>query len=134
MELRLDKIKSGISFEMEKIVQAEDSAIRYDSGLVDVFATPAMVALMEGTSYRCVMDLLSEGYSTVGTEINIRHLKATPLGMKVRCKSLLTLSDGKRLVFEVKAWDENGLIGEGTHERFIVDTQKFLARLKGDNL
>lgn len=129
MELNLENIKLGISYEMEKIALPEDSAARYDSGLVDVFSTPAMVALMEGTSYRCVMQFLPEGYSTVGTEVNVRHLKATPIGMKVRCVSSLSIADGKRLVFEVKAWDEKGLIGEGTHERYIIDLKKFISRL-----
>ncbi len=132
MELNLNAIKPGIKFEMEKQTLAEDSASRYDSGLVDVFSTPAMVALMEGTSYRCVMPFLPEGYSTVGTEVNVRHLKATPIGMKVRCKSILKILDGKRLVFEVNAWDEKGLIGEGTHERYIIDLKKFISRLQED--
>ena len=126
-----DKLIAGLEFTMEKLVKPEDSAARYDSGLVEVFSTPAMIALMEGTCYRCVMPFLPNGYTTVGTEVNIKHLKATPIGMKAKCEAKLEKVEGKRLDFQVKAFDEEGLIGVGTHVRFIIDEKKFSEKLYG---
>jgi fluoroacetyl-CoA thioesterase len=133
MEDSFEKIIAGLEFTMEKLVKPEDSAARYDSGLVEVFSTPAMIALMEGTCYRCVMHVLPAGYSTVGVEVNIRHLKATPIGMTSRCEARLEKVDGKRLEFSVKAWDEKGLIGEGRHVRYIIDEKKFTEKLYESN-
>lgn len=95
------------------------------SGEADVFATPALIALMEKTAYLSVKDGLEQGQSTVGTLINVKHLSATPAGMDVVCESKLINIDGKRLTFEVKAYDTTGCIGEGTHERFIVNAERF---------
>ena len=120
----------GIEGEKEIIVQTEDTAARYGSGLIEVFATPAMIGLMESTAQQSVQHLLDDGLITLGTEVNIRHLKATPVGMKVNCKSKLISIEGKKLLFEVSASDEAGLIGVGTHSRYIVDAEKFMAKLK----
>lgn len=120
----------GIEGEKEIIVQAEDTAARYGSGLIEVFATPAMIGLMESTAQQSVQHLLDDGLITLGTEVNIRHLKATPVGMKVNCKSKLISIEGKKLLFEVNASDETGIIGNGTHTRYIVDAEKFMAKLK----
>ncbi|MDD3406099.1 MAG: thioesterase [Sphingobacteriia bacterium] len=95
------------------------------SGEADVLATPAMVALMEKTAYMSVNAQLEQGQTTVGTMITIEHLSATPVGMDVFCESKLINIDGKRLTFEVKAFDKSGCIGEGTHERFIVNSERF---------
>lgn len=122
-------IKVGSEYETQKKVLPEDSAKKYDSGLIDVFSTPALVALMESTAYRCVQSYLPEGYSTVGIEINIQHLKATPIGKNVRCLAKLVNIEGKKLTFEVMAWDETDLIGKGTHKRYIVNEQKFLEKI-----
>lgn len=108
----------------------EMSAARVGSGLVDVFATPMMVALIEQTCYESVLPHLDEGQGTVGTLVNVSHLSATPIGMRVWCESELTEVDRRRLVFSVKAYDDCGLIGEGTHERFVIDTAKFMEKLK----
>jgi predicted thioesterase len=89
-----------------------------------------MVALMENTSKNVVEGSLPEGFSTVGIEVSIKHLKATPVGMKVRCEAVLEKIDGKKLVFKVDAWDEKGMIGEGTHVRFIIYMDAFMAKLK----
>ena len=97
--------------------------------MLDVYATPAMIALMEGCASQSVAPYLDEGCGTVGTAVNIRHLAATPIGMKVYCESILTEVDGRRLLFNVKAYDETGLIGEGTHERFIINSEKFFAKV-----
>ena len=114
----------GIEGEKEIIVQTEDTAARYGSGLIEVFATPAMIGLMESTAQQSVQHLLDDGLITLGTEVNIRHLKATPVGMKVNCKSKLISIEGKKLLFEVNASDETGIIGNGTHTRYIVDAEK----------
>lgn len=120
----------GIEGEKEIIVQTEDTAARYGSGLIEVFATPAMIGLMESTAQLSVQNLLDNGLITLGTEVNIKHLKATPVGMKVNCKSKLISIEGKKLLFEVEASDEIGIIGNGTHTRYIVDAEKFMAKLK----
>ena len=121
-------LKEGITGHQETIVTVENTAKTMKSGTLDVFATPAMIALMEQTAYESVAGELEEGYGTVGTMLNVKHVSATPLGMKVTCESTLTKIDGRALTFEVKAFDERGLIGEGTHERFLVQNEKFQAK------
>lgn len=98
------------------------------SGTLPVFATPLMVALMEEVSKDCVMPCLEEGQSTVGMLVNVRHVSATPVEMEVSCEATLVEIDRRRLVFEVKAYDAAGIIGEGIHERFIVENEKFMAK------
>lgn len=109
----------------ELLVDENYSAKTMGSGTLEVFATPAMIALMEKTAWKSVQDHLEEGQGTVGIALDVKHVAATPLGMKVCCESLLIQIDGKKLTFSVKAYDEVGLIGEGTHERFIVMNEKF---------
>ena len=123
-------IETGIKGHKEQIVTPEMSAARVGSGLVDVFATPMLVALVEQTCYESVLPYLDEGQGTVGTLVNVSHLSATPIGKRVWCDSELTEVDRRRLVFSVKAYDEAGLIGEGMHERFVIDTAKFREKLK----
>lgn len=122
-------IKIGIKGHKEQTVTPEMSAARVGSGLVDVFATPMLVALVEQTCYESVLPYLEEGKGTVGTLVNVSHLSATPIGKRVWCESELVEVDRRRLVFSVKAYDECGLIGEGTHERFVIDTEKFAAKV-----
>ena len=126
-------IEAGIKGHKEQIVTPEMSAARVGSGLVDVFATPMLVALVEQTCYESVLSHLDEGQGTVGTLVNVSHLSATPIGKRVWCDSELTEVDRRRLVFNVKAYDEVGLIGEGTHERFVIDTAKFMDKLKANS-
>jgi predicted thioesterase len=126
MEILINK---GIKGYKEQIVTYEHTAKAYGSGLVEVFATPAMIALMENTAHLSVNGFLPEGFATVGTLININHLKATPLGEKVWCESLLEMQDNKKLLFSVTAYDETGIIGKGTHERFIINVEKFMDKL-----
>jgi fluoroacetyl-CoA thioesterase len=123
------QLKTGIQLTMEKRVTPDDTAKRHGSGLVEVFATPAMIAFMEKACLELVKPFLPEHMNTVGTEVNIRHMKATPVGQMVNCTSELIEVDDRRLVFEVKAWDEEGLIGEGRHSRFIIDTEKFMLKV-----
>ena len=127
-------IEIGIKGHLEQVVTPEMSAARVGSGLVDVFATPMMIALIEKTCNDCVLPLLAEGEGTVGTHLDVSHLSATPIGMRVWCDSELVEIDRRRLVFSVKACDECGLIGEGTHERFVIDTAKFTAKVEGKRL
>lgn len=123
-------IHTGIKGHYEQTVTPEMSAARVGSGLVDVFATPMLVALVEQTCYESVLPHLDEGQGTVGTLVSISHTSATPIGKRVWCDSELTEVDRRRLVFSVKAYDEAGPIGEGTHERFVIDTAKFMDKLK----
>ena len=122
-------IEIGIKGHKEQTVTPEMSAARVGSGLVDVFATPMLVALVEQTCYESVLPYLDEGQGTVGTLVNVSHLSATPIGKRVWCESELTEVDRRRLVFSVKAYDDCGLIGEGTHERFVIDTARFMEKL-----
>jgi fluoroacetyl-CoA thioesterase len=123
-------ITPGIEAKNEIIVSAEKTAIAYGSGTVEVFATPAMIALMEQTAMESVSQLLGEKLITVGTEVSVKHFKATLPGKVVTCCSKLIQLEGKKLVFEVSASDATGLIGKGTHTRYIVDKQMFIDNLR----
>jgi fluoroacetyl-CoA thioesterase len=120
-----DMLQAGIKGKKEITVTLDKTAKAMGSGTMDVFATPAMIALMENTAFESVAPELEEGSGTVGTALDIKHVSATPVGMKVTCESELVKVDGRALTFSVKAFDEAGLIGEGTHERFIVFEEKF---------
>jgi predicted thioesterase len=119
----------GLKHESTTVVSAANTAATLGSGDMDVFATPAMVALMENAAMLAVKDHLPEGSATVGTQINTSHLKASPLGATITASAELTAVDGRRLTFAVKAWDEKGIIGEGSHTRFVVDRERFLSKL-----
>ena len=121
-------LETGMKHSVTITVREEDSASVYGSGTLMVFATPAMIALMERTSLETVAREIGEGNGTVGTLVNVKHLAPTPMGMKVTCTSELIEIDRKRLVFRVEAHDECGLIGEGIHERFIINEEKFQAK------
>lgn len=118
-------LETGITGKREIEVTSENTAKTVGSGELNVLATPAMIALMEETAYKSVAAELEPGMGSVGTLMNVKHVSATPVGMRVTCRTELTEVDGRRLVFHVEAYDEAGLVGEGTHERFIVDNEKF---------
>ena len=118
-------LKTGIKGHQELIVTQELTAKNMGSGVMDVFATPAMLALMEKTAFTSVAPYLNEGCGSVGTKVDIEHVASSPVGMKITCDSELVEVEGRKLVFKVEAYDEKGLIGKGTHERFIVENQKF---------
>lgn len=109
-------------------VTDEVTAASVGSGMLPVFATPSMVALIEKAAAESVASSLDAGMTTVGTKLDVAHTAATPVGMTVRAETELTEIDGRRLVFTVHAFDESGEIGAGTHERFIVNAEKFLAK------
>jgi fluoroacetyl-CoA thioesterase len=123
-------LEPGLTAESEITVTDADTASSFGSGLVPVYATPAMVGLMEGAAVRALEGLLPEGQTTVGGRIDVRHLAATPVGMKVRARAELVEVQGRKLVFKVQAWGEVELVGEAIHERFIVDEEKFLEKVR----
>ncbi len=118
-------ITTGNKNIIEIAVTKNDTARVLGSGELEVLATPRMVALMEECAYKCVASELEDGQSTVGTLMNVKHLSATPVGMRAWAEAEVTEVDGRRIVFSVKAYDDSGLIGEGTHERFIIFAEKF---------
>lgn len=122
----------GIKGKQTVTVTHEQTAAFYGSGALEVFATPAMVALLEETAWKSVQPYLEAGQGTVGTRVDVRHLAPTPLGGKVTCESELVEIDRRRLVFRVEVFDERTKVGEGTHERFVIQSDKFLAAAKGE--
>ena len=124
------ELKVGLTGEASATVNDQNTAIAYGSGGVNVFATPAMIGLMEKAALELADQCMPEGQTTVGTLVNVKHMAATPLGMKVTAKAELIEIDGKRLVFKVEAHDETGPIGEGVHERFVIVLEKFLQRVE----
>ncbi len=121
-------IEKGIKGFGELTVNESNTAEALGSGSLAVLATPSMIALMEKTARLSVDPFLEEGQSTVGTLVNVKHLSATPVGMKVTCSTELIDIDRRRLVFHVECSDEKGIIGEGEHERFIIDAEKFMSK------
>lgn len=115
--------------EMQEVTQ-DNTAETLGSGGLSVYATPAMILLMEKASFLLAEQALEEGLTTVGTSINIKHLSASPVGSQIVCETELVEIDRKRLVFHVEVFDNAGKIGEGVHERFIVEGEKFLAKAK----
>ena len=122
-------LKPGLVAEKHDTVTDDKTAASFGSGGIAVYATPAMIALMEGAAFSAA-EVLPQGWSTVGTELNVRHLSATPVGMKVYARAELLSVDGRTLSFKVEAFDEAGKIGEGSHGRFIIEVEKFLAKVK----
>ena len=118
----------GIKGQAEVLVTEDITARNVGSGTVAVLATPMMIALMEKTCLQSVRPFLEEGQDTVGTRVDVTHSAATPVGMTVRCESELIEIDRRRLVFRVTARDDAGVVGEGMHERFIIDLAKFQAK------
>ena len=121
-------IEVGIKGRAEDLVREENTARAVGSGTLPVFATPAMTALMEKAAWTSLAPHLAEGEGTVGTKLEITHDSATPLGMKVWAESEVTAVEGRRVVLKVAAYDERGLIGQGVHERFVIQDARFLAK------
>ena len=122
------EITVGMKGEVFTTVEREDTAKEVGSGSLLVYATPCMVALMEGAACEAIEEAMDDTKTTVGTELNIQHVSATPVGLDVRAEAVVTAVDGKVITFEIHAYDEAGEIGKGTHKRVIVPTQKFLEK------
>ena len=124
-------ITIGLKGRSETVVTEHNTADAVGSGLVPVFATPYMIALMENAASTSLLPYLAADEGTVGTHLDVAHTSATPIGMKVWADAMVTAVDGKKITFEVSAFDEAGEIGRGTHERFIIRPEKFLAKAQG---
>lgn len=121
---------TGVSFEEITIVNSTNTAIAASSGSLPVFGTPFMIALMEKATCSAISEYLEEGETTVGTNINVAHSKASGIGDVITAKATLVEADGRKLVFEVSAKDDKGnKIGSGTIERFVVSTEKFMRKV-----
>ncbi len=125
----MDTIHPGLAAEQVTTVTVEQTARHLGSGGIEVYATPAMIALIEAAAVAAIDPLLPEGQASVGMALDVRHLAATPLGEQVRARAEVTAVDGRRVTFHVEAWDAHEQIGEGTHTRFIIDVARFMKRL-----
>ena len=125
------EITVGMKAVVESCVEREDTAKEVGSGDLLVYATPCMVALMEGAACEAIAECMGENQTTVGTMLNIEHISATPVGLEVRAEAEVTEVAGKVITFDVKAFDEAGEIGHGTHKRVVINSQKFLDKTYG---
>ncbi len=125
----MHNLKIGDQFESTLVVEEAHTASAFGSGNLLVFSTPMMVGLMENAALNCAQAKLDEGFSTVGMLVEIKHIAATPMGQTVRAIAELTAIEGRKLIFKVEAHDEMEKIGEGIHERFIIDQEKFMGKL-----
>ncbi len=126
----MEEIVPGLVGQSEMFVHEENTARHLGSGNVAVLATPEMVRLMEKAAVAAVDHLLPDGYRTVGVEVDVRHLAATPVGMRVRAQAELAAVEGRKLTFRVEAFDEVERIGEGEHKRAIIDLERFTERVE----
>ena len=124
----MKELPIGLKGQAETTVNEQNTAAAMGSGLLPVFATPAMLALMENAAATSVQPFLGEGEGTVGTRLEVSHLAATPIGLPVRAESELVAVDRRKLTFTVRAWGGEELIGEGTHQRFVIDNARFLEK------
>lgn len=122
------EIQVGMKAEVSTLVEREDTAKEVGSGSLLVYATPCMVALMEGAACKAIEGAMDDSKTTVGTELSISHISATPVGLEVRAEAEVTAVEGNVITFSVRAFDESGEIGSGTHKRVIVPVQKFLEK------
>ncbi|UCE40499.1 MAG: dihydrolipoamide acyltransferase [Candidatus Aminicenantes bacterium] len=123
------KVPVGISAIKTMVVEPSVTAQHIGSGFVPVLATPMLIALMEAAALEAVQDHLPPGWTTVGTKVEVEHMKVTPLGDVVTAEAVLIRQDGRSLAFSVQAKDSSGIIGQGHHQRFIIDKERFLSRL-----
>jgi predicted thioesterase len=130
----MDALRTGLRGEAEDTVSVASTAARLGSGTVAVFGTPALVALMERAAVDAVTPHLPAGKTSVGGHVDVRHLAATPVGMRVRARAELVGIQGRRLTFRIEAWDEVEKVGEATHERFVVDEERFAAKADAKGL
>jgi predicted thioesterase len=119
----------GATHTFEKISEPRESASAVASGALDVYSTPSLVALFEQTALAAVDPALPDGFGTVGTEVSVKHMKATPIGSKVGCEVEIIAIEGKRISFKGHMWDDAGRIGEGLHMRYVINKDEFIKRL-----
>lgn len=123
-----EKVKTGLKKEISDSVTEKNTAIAMKSGTLPVYATPAMMALMEQAAAELVQEYLPEGWTSVGIAMSVAHTSASPVGMKVHAEAKITAVDGRKISYEVAAFDQSGEIGRGTHERFAVNEEKFMKK------
>lgn len=121
-------LKANAAAEITEVVTEDNTAIKYASGTAPVYATPALVGLMEHAAVKAIGDQLPQGYSTVGISMNIKHTSATPVGMTVKAKAVLIDQDRRRLTFKIEGYDDAGSVGEAVHERFIIEVAPFIEK------
>lgn len=121
-------IETGMANQISLIVGQDDTATALGSGTAPVLATPRMIALMEEAAWTAIQDGLEEDQTSVGISMNVSHLSATPVGMEITASAEVTAIAGRKVSFLLKAWDEKGLIGEGTHQRAVVQEEKFVCK------
>ena len=126
----MSDLLAGLTADLEHIVVDGDTASQWGSGLVPVYSTPALVGLMEGAAVKAEAGHLPPGQTSVGSRIDVRHLAATPVGMKVHARADLIDVEGRKMVFKVQAWDEIELIGEADHDRFLIDEARFVGKVQ----
>ena len=124
-------LKEGMEYSLEKIVLPEETAAKVASGALEVFSTPMLAALMENAAFKLVEPNLEGGMTTVGTALDLKHLKANSIGDKLFCTATLVKIEGKKLTFEIEVTQGESLVGTCNHERFIVNIEKFMNKLKG---
>ena len=124
-------LEIGMKGSLKTTVTEQNTAKTFGSGALDVFATPAMLALMEETCWKMVQPELADGEGTVGTKVDVSHDRASAIGHTITCEAVLTEIDRRRLVFEVTCFDGDNVIGKGTHERFIINNEKFMEKALG---
>lgn len=121
-------LQPGLSLDLTFPVTPDLTAKAVGSGTLEVLATPVMIARMEQAAWTAVAPHLAEGEGTVGTLMNVQHLSPTPVGMEVTCRAELVRAEGRRLVFQVSAWDARGPVGQGSHERAVIQNQRFVEK------
>jgi fluoroacetyl-CoA thioesterase len=126
----MERFELGLIGEARSVVTEQDTAAHLGSGTVPVFGTPALVGLMEAAAVQALVDFLPIGQTSVGARIDVRHLAPTPVGMHVRARAELVEMEGRRVSFRIEAWDEVERIGEATHERIIIDAERFVVRAR----
>jgi predicted thioesterase len=128
--MELDRVKPGLSASAELLVGEEHTAPRVGSGKIHVLATPVMINVIEAAALAAVEHLLPAGHQSLGTVLSVRHIAATPVGMRVTARAVVTGVNGRTIAFQVEARDERELIGDGTHERVVVNVAKFDERVR----
>lgn len=128
--MELERVKPGLSASAELLVAEEHTAPRVGSGKIHVLATPVMINVIEAAALAAVEHLLPAGHQSLGTVLSVRHIAATPVGMRVTARAVVTGVNGRTIAFQVEARDEKELIGDGTHERVVVNVAKFDERVR----